>query len=117
MNIVLQVAVTIACILFIGFVVRLVAKEKLLLKYSLLWIALAIILLLCSIFPGPLYLLSHALGFEAPANFIFMVGLFFLLAIALSLSAIASKQKLMIKNLTQNQALLQKRLDDMNKKQ
>ncbi|MGI6104564.1 MAG: DUF2304 domain-containing protein [Raoultibacter sp.] len=113
MSIVLQVAVIIACLLFIIFVVRLVAKEKLLLKYSLLWIALGLILLLCAIFPTPLYELSHLLGFETPANFIFFVGLFFLLAIALSLSAIASKQKLMIKNLTQEQALLEKRLKNI----
>lgn len=112
MNIILQIVLITICLLFIVLVIRLVAKERLLLKYSLLWIALALVLFLCAIFPEPIFQLAHMLGFETPANFIFLVGLFFLLAIALSLSAIVSKQKLMIKNLTQSQALLEKRLTE-----
>ena len=61
--------------------------------------------------PQPLYSISSFLGFETPSNFIFFIGLFFLLAISLSLSSIASKQALMIKNLVQEQALLAKKLE------
>lgn len=109
---VLQIVATILCIAFFAYVVHLVAREKLLLKYSLLWMALTIAILLCALFPLPLYQISALLGFETPSNFIFFIGLFFLLAISLSLSSIVSKQASMIKNLVQEQALLIKELNN-----
>ncbi|MRX83670.1 DUF2304 domain-containing protein [Eggerthella guodeyinii] len=111
--IVLQIVAIILCMIFLVYVARLVAHERLLLKYSLLWMALAIVILLCAIFPQPLYDFAHLFGFENPSNFIFFIGLFFLLAIALSLSSIASKQAIKIKNLVQEQALLAKRIDQI----
>ena len=107
---VLQIVAIVLCVAFFAYVVHLVARERLLLKYSLLWIAI----LLCALFPQPLYSISSLLGFETPSNFIFFIGLFFLLAISLSLSSIASKQAIMIKNLVQEQALLAKKLGAAN---
>lgn len=95
---VLQIITIILCIAFFAYVVHLVAQEKLLLKYSLLWMALTVAILLCALFPLPLYQASSLLGFETPSNFIFFIGLFFLLAISLSLSLIVSKQASKIKN-------------------
>ncbi len=103
----LQIVVVVFCVLLLLFILRLVAKERLLLKYSLLWLVLGIVLLLMATFPEVLFDMSSALGFETPSNFIFFVGLFCLLSIALSLSVIASKQTLMIKTLTQRLALLE----------
>ncbi|WP_324248894.1 DUF2304 domain-containing protein [Eggerthella lenta] len=88
---VLQIVAIVLCVAFFAYVVHLVARERLLLKYSLLWMALTIAILLCALFPQPLYSISSLLGFETPSNFIFFIGLFFLLAISLSLSSIASK--------------------------
>ncbi|OUN46640.1 hypothetical protein B5G20_06655 [Collinsella sp. An7] len=107
MSIVLQVIVIVFCVALTCYVFRLVAKEQLLLKYSLLWLVLAVALLVSAVFPDALFTLSNVLGFETPSNFIFFVGLFCLLAIALSLSVIASKQTIKIKNLTQRIALLE----------
>lgn len=109
---VLQIVAIILCVAFFAYVVHLVARERLLLKYSLLWMALTVVIVLCALFPQPLYSISSFLGFETPSNFIFFIGLFFLLAISLSLSSIASKQALMIKNLVQEQALLAKKLEE-----
>lgn len=111
--IVLQIVAIVLCFAFLLYVAHLVARERLLLKYSLLWMVLTIIILLCAIFPQPLYGFAHLFGFENPSNFIFFIGLFFLLAIALSLSSIASKQSITIKNLVQEQALLAKRIDEL----
>ncbi len=111
--IVLQIVAIVLCFAFLLYVAHLVARERLLLKYSLLWMVLTIIILLCAIFPQPLYGFAHLFGFENPSNFIFFIGLFFLLTIALSLSSIASKQSITIKNLVQEQALLAKRIDEL----
>lgn len=115
MSIVLRVFVVLFCVVLFLYVLRLVAREKLLLKYSLLWLALAIILLVFALFPGALFVLAYALGFEAPANFIFFIGLFCLMAITLSLTVIVSKQTLKIKNLTQRIALIEHNSLDITK--
>lgn len=78
------------------------------LKYSLLWVALSAVVCLCAIFPEPVYTVAGILGFETPSNFIFVIAIFFLLAISLSLSIIASKQTDYIKTLMQEISLLKK---------
>ena len=50
-----------------------------------------------------------------PSNFVFLVGIIILLAIALSLSVVVSKQVLSIKNLTQRIAILEKEAHDASK--
>lgn len=113
MLIVLQAVVIVLALAFLAYVVHLIIRERLLLKYSLLWMVLTIVIVLCAVFPEPLYAASHVFGFVNPSNFIFLIGLFFLMVIALSQSAIASKQSIMIKNLIQEQALLEKRLREI----
>ena len=103
MLIVLQAVVIVLALAFFAYVVHLIIRERLLLKYSLLWMVLTAVIVLCAVFPEPLYAISHLFGFVNPSNFIFLIGLFFLMAIALSHSAIASKQ----------QALLEKRLREL----
>lgn len=94
------------CILFFAYIINLVFRKKLMLKYSLLWLALSIVVALCAIFPSIIYSISDLLGFITPSNFIFLVAIFFLLTIALSLSVIASRQTANIKRLVQEIALL-----------
>lgn len=107
---ILQVVVIVIALVFLAYVVHLVIRERLLLKYSLLWMALTVVIVFCAIVPEPLFELSGLVGFTTPSNFIFLIGLFFLIAISLSQSAIASKQAIKIKNLVQEQALLEKRI-------
>ena len=103
-----RIFMVISCVLFIVYIVSLVTKGKLLLKYSLLWLALSFFVCIFSLFPEPIYALSNLLGFELASNFIFIAAVFFLLIIALSLSVIASKQASYTKTLIQEVALLRK---------
>lgn len=107
----LRLCVGIVCLLMFIYVLSLVKKEKLMLRYSLLWLALAVVLILCAIFPGPVFGVAKLFGFLTASNFIFVVGFVFLLLIALSLSSVISKQTTSIKNLTQRIALLEKELE------
>lgn len=107
----LRPCVGIVCLLMFIYVLSLVKKEKLMLRYSLLWLALVAVLILCAIFPGPVFEIAKLLGFLTASNFIFVVGFVFLLLIALSLSTVISKQTTSIKNLTQRIALLEKELE------
>ena len=96
-----------ASLAFASVIVRLVKRKQLTMKYSFLWIILLFVILLCAILPIIPYRISDILGFETPANFIFLVAIFFLLAIALSLSIIVSKQQRKITTLIQEVAILE----------
>lgn len=116
MSFVLRCFVAILCLLLFIIVIRLVAKERMLLKYSLLWLFLAVILFCSALFPEIVFSLSGAFGFITPVNFIFLIGLFCLLAISLSLSVVVSRQTIAIKNLVQKLALIEYEKDSVNEK-
>lgn len=103
-----RILIIIICILFVAYIISLVTKGKLLLKYSLVWLVLSLLVFVFSAFPEPIYILSDILGFEVASNFIFIAAVFFLLVISLSLSVIASKQAAYTKTLIQEVALLKK---------
>jgi len=105
---ILIAVISIVFILYIGF---LISRKRLLLKYSLLWLILSVALFLSAVFPAPVYALAQFLGFEVAANFIFVIAIFFLLAISLSLSIIASKQAERSKTLMQELALLRHKVE------
>lgn len=106
----LRIAIVFACLLLALYVIRLVLADKLQLRYSLLWLALVVTLLIVSLFPGPICWLSSLFGFVTSANFIFVAGFIFVILILLSLSMTASRQAIAIKNLTQKIALLEKEI-------
>ena len=113
MGVVLRVLLAVVFVVFLTCVLKLVSRDKLLLKYSLLWILLCIVGLVCDLFPGIVYWASNVLGFITPSNFIFLVSIALLLAIALSLSVAVSRSVVANKNLTQRIALLEKELREI----
>ncbi len=104
-------------VVLFGYVLRLVSRRKILLGYSLLWFLMAIILIICPLFPEPIYQLAHFFGIELPSNFIFILAIVCLLLISLSLSIIASKQTAYQKTLVQEVALLNKEIESLKSKQ
>lgn len=110
----LWIAVALMCLLFLICVVWQVKTGKLLLRYALLWLVLAVVIMLAALFHNCIYPISDMLGFEAPSNFIFLIALFFLLAICLSLSIIVSGQARKIKSLVQNLAILENKVDHLD---
>lgn len=111
MGLSLRFCMGVVCLLMFIYVFSLVKKDKLLLRYSLLWMALALVLIFCALFPGPVFAFAQLFGFVTASNFIYVVGFVFLLLICLSLSSVISKQTTSIKNLTQRIALLEKELE------
>lgn len=108
----IQIIVVAACVLFMLLVFRQVSAGRLLLRYSLLWLSLAVVTIVVAFFPEPVFSLATLFGFDVPSNFVFFVALFFLMAICLSLSVAVSRQTLRMKDTVQNMALLEKRLQD-----
>ena len=95
--------------LIITFFVR---KNKILVKYSIIWYLCCFLLLLFVLFPALLTWCTHILGVELESNFIFMLMIGILFVISISLTVIVSKQKESIKTLIQEISILRSRSDD-----
>jgi len=89
------------------FFVSLLRKQKLDLKYCLVWIfALLGVAVLC-IFPSLLDRLSDLFGIGVPVNTLFLVGMAFLACISISLTIVVSRLSDRLRKLTQNIAILE----------
>ena len=110
---VLQFSFIIGIIFFLGLIIFFLKKNTLSLKYTLLWLFSALVMLIVSIFPKTLDFVSEKLGFQVASNALFAMILALALIILLSLTSIVSKQTQNIKTLTQANALLEKRLRDL----
>ncbi len=113
----IRIVLLILCLAFFAYIVRLVSRKKLLLKYSLLWMALSVLLICCVIIPEPILGVASIMGIQVASNFIFIVAILCLLAISLSLSIIASRQAAYSKTLVQEVALLENEIEKLKHSQ
>lgn len=113
MNMLYNIIFPLLCLAFMAYVLRLVSKGRLTLKYSLLWLALSVAMLLICLFSKQVGDFTYLLGFKVFSNFVFVAGLCFLLIITLALSSIVSKQASAIKTLTQRLALAEKQIEEL----
>ena len=88
----------------------LLKKGQMSVKYSLLWLALAVVLVIFAVFPYVVYVLRDLLDVQMPVNLVFMLMFCFVLLVLLSLSIGVSQR------LTQENAILEKRVRDLEKK-
>lgn len=97
----------------IFFIFNMIKKYRLELKYSLLWIAMGLVLIILSIFPSVLAILSNWMSVEKPSNALFFFGIIFSMAISFSLTVALSRNSIKIKELSQEIGLLKKELKDI----
>ncbi len=113
MNTVLQLFF-IACIIIAAVIVmHYLAKKKLNLKYSLAWIATIVVMLIFTIFPQLIEKIGLLVGIQSVTSTVFLFGGMFMLIIIFTLTMIVSHMNKRIYRLTQNQALLEKRIREL----
>jgi len=99
-------------IIFIIFIIFLILyflkKNKLKIKYSIVWLILFIIILICLIIPGFLELLTKILGFQTPSNMILSLLISVLVIINIALTGIVSSQDKKIRLLVQEVSIIKK---------
>lgn len=100
------------CIYFI-IVFHLLKKNDLELKYSLIWLGAGFIMLICVIWPELVIALTEILGIELPVNTIFVFGHIFEVLILMVLTLIVSKNKKRMKDLVQQNGILEKRVREL----
>ena len=104
MSTTLQVLMFLFALIFLLTIINMVRKNKLNLRYALLWLAAGSTMLLISIFPKIVLFLTRIIGFELASNMILFLGIVLLLGISLSLTKIVSKQTAQIQIGTQELA-------------
>ena len=115
MGLALRISLLIAIFVYLVLIIVLLRKKSLNLKYSLLWMFMAVVLLLMVAFPKAIEFLADVIGVASYINAIFMAFIFIILLLVVSLTSIVSKQHREIKTLIQNVALLQKRVEELEK--
>lgn len=113
----IRIFLLVAVILYFMGVIHLLKKKRLNLKYSLLWLAVGVLMILFIIFPQIIVAFSNLLHFQSSMNALYILLIGFLVIICVALTSIVSKQNSHIKRLTQNAALLEERIRKLEKQE
>ena len=115
MTILLRVEMIFLAMAFLFIVVRNVNKKRLLLRYSLIWISVAVILMIIALLPTEaIYRITGFFGIETPSNFIFLLVNIGLIGMCFFLTSIVSKQTEQIKTLVQDISILRHEQTEKN---
>lgn len=112
----LRILLIVGIILYFIALYRLLKKRRFILKYALLWIILGVCLLILTIVPGLLTMISGAIGIAVPVNALFFIMLAMLIIITLSITVICSGFSDKTRELIQQTAVLEKRIRDLEEK-
>ncbi len=100
--------IIISVLIVIGMlcIVQTIRKRKIDLRYALVWLLVCVGILIFTVFPKLLELLSDCLGIATPVNMLFFIGFCLSLIIIYTLSIATSKLSAKLKVMTQEVAIL-----------
>lgn len=109
----LRIALLIAIALFFIIVLSLLKRKRLALKYTLLWLFTAAALLILALFPQLLQIVAGLVGIQTGMNTLYVFLIAFIMMILMSLTSIVSVQTERIRKLAEANALLEKRVREL----
>lgn len=109
----LQIIMLIVEVLYFVLIFTLLKKKTLMLSYTLTWLFAGAVMTVFTIFPELIQRLFDLLHIESPMNGLLSLCVFCLLIIMVFLTTIVSKQTNQIRKLAQDNALLEKRIRDI----
>lgn len=114
----IKIQIIVAAIVVIGliYIFSLIRSNRLELKHAFSWITVGIMVLILDCFPILMEKLSKIFGIALPINMMFFVGFIFTLVIILTMSVALSITSASVKRLVQKTALLEKRIEELEKK-
>lgn len=93
------------------YIIYMIKKEKLELKYSLSWIVAAVAIFIMAMFPNSIQYIANTLDIISPVNALFFIGICFILMILFSLTIAMSRNSRKLKDMVQKIALLEYELN------
>lgn len=109
----LRIFLLLGSVIYLLIIFILLKKRKLNVQYSIIWLASAFALILFAAVPHIVYIMRDILQIEVPANLVFSLLFVFVLLLLLSLSTTVTGFSNKIRRLTQTQALLEKRVREL----
>lgn len=113
MNSVLYISLIITVVIFNAIIIHYLAKNKLNLKYSLVWLAAGAGMLILAVFPDIVTVMGTLIGIATPVNTVFLFAGMFMIMIIFTLTIIVSHMNNRIYRMVQEQALLEKRVREL----
>lgn len=111
----LRIVLIIFSIILLIEILNLLSKDKLPIKYSLFWIAAAVLIFLVGAFPNFIGYFTSLIGFETTSNLVVGIILGILLIITLLLTIIIADHKRRIKLLMQEVSIVKSALEKNRK--
>jgi len=102
-------------VVFLVMMIELIRKNRVTLKYALLWLFSGLVLLVLAIFPQVLNWVAGLIGVYSPVNALFAILLCCGLVLMISFSVIVSGNKKAVVRLTQKISLLENRIRELEK--
>lgn len=102
----LQLFLIVISLVFLIYIFSLVRKEKLELKYTLAWCLMGFVLVIIAVQPQIVEIIAEILGIGLPVNVVFLLGIFCILIILLTLTVAISRTSIRTKRLIQELAIL-----------
>ncbi len=112
----LQYLLILGAFVLLGMIIWLIKNDKVELKYAIIWLAFSAVMVVFSLCPEIVYKLGDLVHVINPVNFIFLTQIIFILLILLSVTAVISGFSKKIKRLAQANALLEKRVRELEEK-
>ena len=127
MSPVFQVLLIFGAILMTYYILKRIRQSKLQIEYAIFWIVFSGVLLVFSLFPFLVSMMTRAIGMELPVNFIFLLFILILILKAFFQTIETSALENKVRNLTQRLAIeekdrqeelaaMQKRIEELEKK-
>ncbi len=113
MNVRMQIIIVLAVLIMLTFLVRLVKKNTLSLKYAMPWMLVSVGIGICAVWTPFTSGMADFLGIQVPSNMLFFMGFCFSLALIFGMTLALSKMSLRMKRLTQEYALLEKEVYEL----
>ncbi|MCC8128268.1 MAG: DUF2304 domain-containing protein [Clostridiales bacterium] len=107
MSLMLRICLIAASILTMVVMMRQIRRSKVQIEDAIYWVLFSLTLILFSLCPKIVYILSDLVGTEAPSNFIFLLVIFLLLLKVFSLSVRLSQLETRLRELAQKIAIEQ----------
>ena len=112
----LRITLLVAVFCYFVLILIFLKRKELELRYTLIWILAGIVMGIFIIFPQLLIYWIHFLGIETPMNGLYVLCIGFIIIILMALTSIVSRQMIKIRTLVQENAMLEKRLREAEKK-
>ena len=112
----LRLTLIIAVICYFFVILYFLKQKALNLKYTLLWLVAGVVMGILIVVPELLVKIILIFGIQDNMNGLFIFAIGFIIMILLSLTSIASRQNRKIRTLTQELAILDRRVRELEKR-